>query len=129
MVVRRQVASDQKGASLRMFNIEVWLQLLPILAFLLTFFLLMTVVPVSNLLKRTKLIGQCLFEIDFTITRSMNAISFIALFYLIYFMIFKSIISNNIKTNSLMVNTSELIDDKEDLLRTKRLVQFNGRFV
>lgn len=125
MIIRKQVADDQRGASLRMFDIEVWLQLVPILAFLLTFSLLLTIVPVSNLLKRAQLIAHCLFDLDYTIARSTKAVSFIALFYMIYFMIYKSIISNNIKTNSLIVNSSELVEDEADLLTTKRFLSFD----
>ena len=50
----------------------------------------------------------------------MNAVSFVILFYLIYLMIFKSILSNNIKTSSVIVNVSELVDTGEDLLNTKK---------
>ena len=125
MIISKQMMEDHQGTSLRMFDIEIWLQLAPILAFLCTFSLLLAMVPVSNLPKKAKLIAGCLLDLDYTIASSMNAVSFITLFYMIYFMIFKSIVSNNIKTNSLIVNTSELADGQNDILLTKRSVCIN----
>ena len=120
MMIKKQVVDDREGASLKMFAIEIWLQLVPVLAFFFTFFLLLTIVPVRSRIKRARLISYCLLDWDYAIARSTKAVSLITLFYCIYFMTYKSIISNNIKTNSLIVNSGDLIDSHEDLLATKR---------
>lgn len=106
--------------SLNMFDIEIWLKLLPILIFFLIFILLFNLVNNLNPFERAKLILICLLEIDFKLTKSFNLVSFLVYFYLVYFMIFKSILSTNIKTNSVIVNTSAIIDNQNDLLNTKK---------
>ena len=90
------------SASLKMFKIELWLQILPVIAFLFTFLLLFSLVKVSHLYERVNLIGHCLFQMNYQLTKPVNTISFIALSYLIYLMIFKAILANNIKTNSIV---------------------------
>ena len=90
------------GASLKMFKIELWLQMLPVAALVFTFLLLFNLVKVSHLYERANLIGHCLFQMNYQLCKPMNAISFIALSYLIYLMIFKAILCNNIKTNSIV---------------------------
>lgn len=95
------------GASLNMFKIELWLKILPVVAFLFIFLLLFSVVKVSHLFERARLIGYCLFQVNYQLCKSINAISLIALFYLIYLTIFKSILSNNIKSNSVVSIVSQ----------------------
>ena len=107
-----------------MFKLQIWLKLAPVLAFLLTFLLLFRLLKMRSKVQKTNLIVSCLFEVDFKLSQSPNAVSLIVLFYLIYFMLFKSIVSNNIKSNSVLVNTSDLIESKADLLRTKRKICF-----
>ena len=95
---------DKAAASLKMFKIELWLRILPVLALLFTLLLLLKLVRASHLslCERGRMIAYCLFQIDYKLSKHLNAVSFIALFYLIYLMIFKSILSNNIKSNSIV---------------------------
>ena len=108
-----------------MFNTEFELKLFAAIAFLFTFILLIQTLSASNLLTKVKLICNSLFEIDYNLTRSMNATSnklssLIVLFYLIYFMFFKSILLTNISTNRVIVDSSMLVDTREDLLNKKK---------
>ena len=119
LMVKKKI-SENKVISLNMFNVEIWLKLCPLLVFLFAFILLLKLVLIKSLVKKIKLILNSLFSIDFKLTESMNAVSFVILFYLIYLMIFKSILSNSIKTNSVIVNVSKLVDTGEDLLNSKR---------
>ena len=107
-----------------MFKLQICLKLVPVLAFLFTFFLLFKLLKMSGTIKKAQLIASCLFEVNFKLTQSLNAVSFLVLFYLIYSMIFKSILGNNIKSNSVIVDTSDLVEDKADLLSTKRKICF-----
>ena len=92
-----------KGTSLKMFKIQLWLQILPVVALLATFLLLFNVFRSSvPRYERGRLIAYCLLQIDYRLSKSMNVVSIIALWYLIYLMIFKSILSNNIKSNSVV---------------------------
>lgn len=115
---------DRGGAgSLKMFKIEIWCRILPVVALLATFLLLLKTVKASgSLYERSRLIAYCLFQIDFKLSKQLNAISFIALFYLIYLMIFKSILSNNIKSNSIVMDTSEIVHTKQELLNTRKAI-------
>ena len=106
--------------SLNMFNIEFEMQLFAVLAFLFTFILLLQILPILKLFKKVKLILNSLFDLEHKLTKSMNATSLIVLFYLIYFMIFKSILMTNIKTNSIIVDLSTIVDTPQELLNTKR---------
>jgi len=106
--------------SLKMFEIEYYLAIFFVFMFLIMFFFLFKFLPISNFFKRAEIVAKNLFQIDFILTRNLNPISLIILFYMIYFMIFKSVLVNNIKSNSVVVDTSEIVDSKEDILKTKK---------
>lgn len=118
--MKKKLLDFDSSSSLKMFKIEIWLILFTVLAFLFTFTFLFGIIRLSNHIRKSELIINSLFEISFPLSRSLSAISLIILFYNVYFMIYKSILTNNIKTNTVIVNTSELIDSREDLLNTKR---------
>jgi hypothetical protein len=122
--VLKKKLSDKGASSLSIFNIEIYLQILPIIAFFFTFFLSYIMINISSSIKKVKLILNNLLRSSITLTQSMDAVSFIVLFYSIYLMIFMSIISNNVKTNSVIVDTREIVDSNEDLLNTKRKICF-----
>ena len=90
------------GSSLNMLLIEIWLQLFSTLTLLFTGLLLFKMVKVFNIRRRIELIVNCLWAVDFRASRARSAVSFIVLFYLVYMMIFKSILSNNIKSNTVV---------------------------
>ena len=108
------------AGSLKVFDIEVWLLFISMLAFLFTFIVLFKLIPDRNLVKKSEMIANSLLEISYQLSRTSNLISLIIIFYSIYFRIYKSILTNNIKTNSVIVDTSDIIHSKEDLLNTKR---------
>lgn len=51
-----------------------------------------------------------------------SSIALIVLFYNFYSFIFISIITNNIKTERVLLNTSEILENKDDLLRSHKTV-------
>ena len=91
------LTSNGNSRSLHMFKLQIWLKLVPVVAFLLTFLLLFKLLKVCGTTRKANLIAGCLFEVDFKLSKSLNVVSLIVLFYATYFMIFKSIVSNNIK--------------------------------
>ena len=107
-----------------MFEIEYYLAIFFVFMFLIMFFFLFKFLPISNFFKRAEIVAKNLFQIDFILTRNLNPISLIILFYMIYFMIFKSVLVNNIKSNSVVVDTSEIVNSKEDILKTKKQIFF-----
>lgn len=120
--------ANSGGASLNMLNIEFWSQLFATLALLFTGLLLFKMVKVSNIRRRIELIANCLCEIDFRLSRARSAVSFIALSYLIYFMIFKSILSNNIKSNSVVSLRVPSEIKKTKSLKDVRLSSVGGHY-
>lgn len=139
---------EQTDRSLKMFEIEIWLILMPIIVFLLAIGFLFTgcrFLPKFKKIKKIRLIEMIIFNLLGTVyhlSKKTNPISLIIVFYSIYFMIFKSMIINNIKSRpkkselfwfkflkfdfhfdeaqSVIVDTSLMIDSESDLLNAKQ---------
>ena len=106
---------------LSIFEIEGYIKLFAILAFLFAFLLLMRFIDWRPLKERLVFVLELLFDLR-SIDRYLGPIALIVLFYSIYFMIFKSVITNNVKTSKIILNTSEIVEQIGDVLKTDKMV-------
>ena len=108
--------------SLSIFNIESVLIWLGVLAFVLALILMLVLVKVRPLSQRVYLVTGSLFEINNRLTRSFSILALILAFYNIYFMLFKFLVQTNIKSSIVVLNTSSIVDNAPDLLKTDYLI-------
>lgn len=112
--------NDNVGTSLGMFEIEISLKVLPVVCFSILFLILFLILPKYNLLKKTEFIIRFLTGDRLKKTKIRGSISLILVFYLLYALILTSILTNNIQSSQVVVDTSDIISNSEDLLKTKR---------
>lgn len=108
--------------SLRIFNLQIWLLLFSILEFLFIFILIFKSLP--RFKRKTEHILRFLVESKFYFSKKFNRLSFLLFFYMVYVLFYKNMIINNIKSTKVLVNTSILVDTKDDFLQTKLLPCF-----
>lgn len=106
--------------SLEMFKVELELKVLPVLFFFLMFCFLYKLLPKFNCTKKIELIIQNLFQVNYRLTRSMNLISLILIFYSLYHMVFLRILTNGVEANKVVVNTTGIALTNEDLVVTRK---------
>ena len=107
---------------LSIFDFERYLIYLSILSFILIFLLLFKLINLKQLTDKTCLILTNLFETDFKLTKKLNVIALLVIFYNLYFMIFKILVTLDMKSNIVVLNTSSIIDNNDDLLKTSYLI-------
>lgn len=110
--------SKEAQSSLSAVNLERSIKFFAIASLLLTLILLTKLAGKGFSLKGLELVTRNLFEFNFSLSRSFSWVGFVVVFYHIYFMIFKAIISSNIKTQKVIVNASLIVDSLEDLGKT-----------
>lgn len=107
---------------LSIFNIESLLIWLSVLAFVLALILMLTLVKVRSRWQRLWLVTGSLFETDYRLTRKVGLVSLILVFYNIYFYLFKGLTQTNMKSSIIVLNTSSIVDNSQDLLNTDYLI-------
>ena len=118
--------SKEAQSSLSAVNLETCIKSFAIASALLTLILVAGLVQKDSFFKRLELITRNLFELNLSLSRSFGYLGFVIVFYNLYFMIFKGIISSNIKTNKVIVNASLIVDSLDDLSTT---IGFFRRFL
>lgn len=107
---------------LSIFDIEGFINLFAFLAFLFAFLVLMwSLVNLKPLKKRLVIVLEMLFDLR-PINLQFGPIAVLALFYSIYFLVLKSAYTNNIKTSKIILNTSEIIEQADDVIKTDKMV-------
>ena len=107
--------SKESQGSLSAINLESSINFLAIASLLLISILLAKLAGNRSFIKNLELVTRNLFELNFSLSRSFSYLGFLVVFYNLYLMIFKAILTNNIKTNTLIVNTSLIVDSLDDL--------------
>lgn len=107
--------SKDAQSALSTMNLESSVKSLAIAALLLTLLLLAKLVQRGSFLNGLELVTRNLFEFNFSLSRSFSYLGFIVVFYNLYFLIFKTILASNIKTNKVIVNSSVIVDGLDDL--------------
>lgn len=107
---------------LSIFNIESLLIWLGVLAFVLAIVLMLVLVKVRPFYQRAYLVTGSLFETDHRLTKRFTILALILLFYHIYFMLFKFLVQTNMKSSIVILNTSSIVDNAQDLLQTDYLI-------
>ena len=107
---------------LSLFDIERYLIYLSILSFIFIFLLLFKFINLKQLADKTCLILTNLFATNFKLTKKLNVVAFLVIFYNLYFMLFKILVTLDMKSNILVLNTSSIVDNSNDLLRTNYLI-------
>lgn len=128
--VKFNIEKENNLNFLSIFEIDKSLILLAIFSFIMTLIILLKMIKASNTPQSSKmtfeskfyLIIRNLFETDNSLIRYLNTVAMIVLFYNLYFMIFKFIITLNIKSSTVILNTSSIIDNHNDLLNTNYLI-------
>lgn len=106
---------------LSIFDIEGFINLFALLAFLFAFIVLMRFIDLRPLKERLLFVLEVLFDLR-SVDRYLGPIALVVLFYNIYFMILKSAITNNVKTSKIILNTSECVEGVADVLKTDKMV-------
>lgn len=102
-------------------DLETLINLFTFLTFIVTFFICLKYINLKPFKEKILFIFRTLFGLE-SINLRFGTIALVILFYNIYFMILKSIITNNIKTTKIILNTSEILEQKEDVLRSSKLL-------
>ena len=106
---------------LSIFDIEVQLTGLAMFSFIFTLFFLTSQVKLKPFSERLFFIIRNLLDTDHRLAKRLSAIAFIVIFYNLYFVIFKYLITLNIKSSLVVLNTSSIVDNTDDLLKTNDL--------
>ena len=107
---------------LSIFNIESILIRLSILSFVAALVLMLVLVKVRPFCQRVYLIIGSLFQTDQRLIRKFGIFALILVFYNFYFMLFKFLVQTNMKSSIVVLNTSSIIDNAQDLLKTDYLI-------
>lgn len=113
-----QIAVDltkDAQSALSTMNLENSVKSLAIAALLLTLLLLAKLVRRGSFTSGVELVTRNLFEFNLSLSRSLSCVGAIVAFYNLYFLIFKAILASNIKTNTVILNTSVIVDSLDDL--------------
>lgn len=111
---------------LSVFDVEKSILFFAILAFIFTFLILMKFLRSRPSKEKLIFILEILFDLRST-SLYFGPIVLIILFYNTYFMIYKSILTNNIKTSKIILNTSEVIQHREDVLKSDKTICWLGK--
>lgn len=107
---------------LSIFDIEGFINLFAFLAFLFAFLILMrSLISLKPLKERLVFVLEMLFDLR-SVDLQLGPIAVVALAYNLYFLILKSCYTNNIKTSKIILNTSEIIEQAEDILKTDKML-------
>ena len=107
---------------LSIFNIESLLIWLGVLAFILALVLMFTLVNVRPAWRRFCLVIGSLFETDYRLTRRFGIVALILFFYNVYFGLLKILAQTNMRSSIVVLNTSSIVDNAQDLLETDYLI-------
>ena len=107
--------SKEEQTSLSLMKLESSIKFLTIVFLLFTLILLAKLVKKGAYLKRLEFVTRNLFELNSSLSRSFSYLGFIVVGYSLYFNILKSILSSNINTDRVIVNTSLVVDSFDDL--------------
>lgn len=104
------------------FEIQPVLIYLAILSFLICFLILFKLIQKRQFIRKFYLITTNLISTNYSLTKKFNLIALIVFFYNLYFWIFRILVLLNIKSSIVVLNTSSIIDNNQDLLETDKLV-------
>lgn len=120
----RKKLNQNHLTSLSMFEIESSLKFFSIFSIFLISILIFNILPSFNSTKKMILIVKNLIGIQHNLTKRLNIVSLILIFYMLYWMVFKSILSNNINSKKIVVDTSDIVQEREEILGTKKTICF-----
>src|SRR5438552_3670005 len=105
---------EEKGFDfMSIFVLDSSLIFLSILELILVLMILIKLIRLKPFSSKLYLILRNLFETNFELTKTFNAIALIIIFYNIYFMIFKLILTLNIKSSMVILNTTAIVDNND----------------
>lgn len=114
--------SLMRGFIQSIFDIESILIWLSVLAFMVALILMLVLVKKRPFCMRVYLVIGSLLETDHRLTRRFSVLALLVLFYNIYFMLFKFLVQTDMRTEIVVLNTSSIVDNAQDLLETDHLI-------
>ena len=82
----------------------------------------------TKTIERLKTLPAKFFEVKWSLAYSLSVIGIFLLFYDIHLLFVRLLIINNIKTNKVIYDTSNIIKNADDAMATQKVIPFDHSF-